>query len=50
MSVLCPGSFDPITLGHVDIIRRARDLFGEVLVGLVPMAPRNTYSGSAGLS
>ena len=32
--VLCPGSFDPITLGHIDIITRARDLFGEVLVGV----------------
>lgn len=32
--VLCPGSFDPITLGHVDIITRARDLFGSVLVGV----------------
>ncbi len=33
-TVLCPGSFDPITLGHVDIISRARDLFGHVLVGV----------------
>lgn len=32
--VLCPGSFDPITLGHIDIITRARDLFGAVLVGV----------------
>lgn len=32
--VLCPGSFDPITLGHIDIITRARDLFGSVLVGV----------------
>lgn len=33
-TVLCPGSFDPITLGHLDIITRARDLFGSVLVGV----------------
>lgn len=32
--VLCPGSFDPITVGHIDIITRARDLFGQVLVGV----------------
>ncbi|RMB59795.1 pantetheine-phosphate adenylyltransferase [Tessaracoccus antarcticus] len=32
--VLCPGSFDPITVGHIDIIRRARELFGNVLVGV----------------
>lgn len=33
-TVLCPGSFDPITNGHVDIILRARDLFGSVLVAV----------------
>lgn len=32
--VLCPGSFDPITNGHLNIINRARDLFGEVLVAV----------------
>ena len=32
--VLCPGSFDPITNGHLNIITRARDLFGEVLVAV----------------
>ena len=34
MKVLCPGSFDPITVGHLDIIERARELFGEVVVGI----------------
>lgn len=29
---VCPGSFDPITKGHVDIIRRAAALFDEVIV------------------
>lgn len=29
---VCPGSFDPITKGHLDIIRRAAKLFDEVLV------------------
>ena len=29
---LCPGSFDPITVGHLDIIRRAAGLFDEVVV------------------
>ena len=29
---VCPGSFDPITLGHLDIIRRAAVLFDRVLV------------------
>jgi pantetheine-phosphate adenylyltransferase len=27
-----PGSFDPITLGHVDIIRRIQSIFGQVVV------------------
>ncbi|MFP7697277.1 pantetheine-phosphate adenylyltransferase [Trueperella sp. LYQ143] len=29
---LCPGSFDPITYGHIDIIGRAARLFDEVVV------------------
>ena len=30
--VVCPGSFDPITFGHLDIIERASKQFDEVLV------------------
>ncbi len=29
-----PGSFDPITLGHLDVIRRATHLFDKVIVGV----------------
>lgn len=29
---VCPGSFDPITLGHVDVIERAGTMFDEVVV------------------
>jgi pantetheine-phosphate adenylyltransferase len=29
---VCPGSFDPITLGHLDIIKRAAVLFDKVIV------------------
>lgn len=29
---VCPGSFDPVTLGHVDIITRASHLFDRVIV------------------
>jgi pantetheine-phosphate adenylyltransferase len=32
---VCPGSFDPITNGHLDIIVRAADLFDEVIVAVV---------------
>lgn len=31
---VCPGSFDPLTLGHLDIVRRARSLFDEVVLGV----------------
>lgn len=31
-SVLYPGSFDPVHLGHVDVIEQAVELFGEVVV------------------
>ena len=29
---ICPGSFDPVTKGHVDIIRRASKIFDKVIV------------------
>lgn len=32
--VVYPGSFDPITLGHLDVVRRGRQLFDEVVVGV----------------
>ena len=32
--VLVPGTFDPITLGHLDVIRRASQMFDEVVVGV----------------
>ena len=30
----CPGSFDPPTFGHLDIVRRAATLFDEVVVAV----------------
>lgn len=32
--VVFPGSFDPITTGHVDLVRRALPLFDEVIVAI----------------
>src|SRR2546429_6545684 len=32
---VCPGSYDPITNGHLDVIARASHLFDEVVVGVV---------------
>jgi len=40
---LCPGSYDPITFGHLDIIERASRLFDEVLVGVVIGSTRKDY-------
>ncbi|HHV51194.1 MAG TPA: pantetheine-phosphate adenylyltransferase [Clostridiales bacterium] len=31
-TAVCPGSFDPVTLGHIDIIRRAAAIFDHVIV------------------
>lgn len=31
---VCPGSFDPITMGHLDIVRRARGVFDEVIIAI----------------
>ncbi len=33
-TVICPGSFDPVTLGHIDIITRASGMFDNVIVGV----------------
>ncbi|MBQ8568604.1 MAG: pantetheine-phosphate adenylyltransferase [Oscillospiraceae bacterium] len=38
---VCPGSFDPITLGHMDIIRRASVLFDRVIVLVSVNAAKN---------
>lgn len=32
---LIPGSFDPMTLGHLDLVRRARALYGKVTVAVL---------------
>jgi pantetheine-phosphate adenylyltransferase len=34
MTAICPGSFDPVTFGHVDVIRRAAAIFGDVIVAV----------------
>ena len=36
VTAICPGSFDPITVGHVDIIKRAADMFDKVIVLVAP--------------
>ncbi len=41
--VVCPGSYDPITLGHIDIIERAASLFDKVIV-VVMINYKKNYS------
>jgi pantetheine-phosphate adenylyltransferase len=37
---VCPGSYDPITNGHMDVIGRAADMYDEVIVAVVNAPPR----------
>jgi pantetheine-phosphate adenylyltransferase len=43
-TVVCPGSYDPVTNGHVDIITRSSQVFERVVVGVVnnPMRKNKT--------
>jgi pantetheine-phosphate adenylyltransferase len=34
-TVVCPGSYDPVTNGHIDIITRSSEVFERVVVGVV---------------
>jgi pantetheine-phosphate adenylyltransferase len=34
-TAICPGTYDPVTLGHVDIIARTANVFERVVVGVV---------------
>jgi pantetheine-phosphate adenylyltransferase len=34
-TAICPGSYDPVTFGHIDIITRAASIFDRVVVGVV---------------
>jgi pantetheine-phosphate adenylyltransferase len=37
---VCPGSYDPLTNGHLDVIRRAANLYDEVVVAVVNRSVR----------
>ena len=38
-----PGSFDPITNGHVDLIKRASNIFDEVIVAITQNAKKSSF-------
>lgn len=47
-TVICPGSFDPVTQGHMDIIRRTAALFDRVIVVVMTnYHKKNSYAFSA---
>jgi pantetheine-phosphate adenylyltransferase len=35
ITAICPGSYDPVTNGHLDVIARTADIFDRVVVGVV---------------
>jgi pantetheine-phosphate adenylyltransferase len=39
---VCPGSYDPVTNGHLDVIARASTMFDEVIVAVVNLSTRKT--------
>lgn len=45
-TVLCPGSFDPLHLGHLDVIEQASALFGPVIVATMhnPAKPSGMFT------
>jgi pantetheine-phosphate adenylyltransferase len=39
-TAICPGTYDPVTYGHLDIIKRAARVFDRVVVGIVDVQVR----------
>ena len=46
MKVILPGSYDPVTIGHLDIIKRAAEKYSEVFA-VIFVNPKKTYRFSA---
>jgi pantetheine-phosphate adenylyltransferase len=44
IKVVYPGTFDPITRGHEDVVRRAAGLFGEVIVAVAESRAHTLFS------
>lgn len=40
---VCPGSFDPITNGHIDIIERAAKIFDEIFIAVIENPEKNSH-------
>lgn len=44
IKVVYPGTFDPITRGHEDVVRRAAGLFGEVIVAVAESRAQTLFT------
>src|SRR5574340_690274 len=44
IKVVYPGTFDPITRGHEDVVRRAAGMFGEVIVAVAESRTRTLFT------
>ena len=42
ITAIYPGTFDPITLGHMDIVSRAAPMFGELILAVAGSTSKNT--------
>jgi pantetheine-phosphate adenylyltransferase len=47
MKVVYPGTFDPFTRGHEDLVRRAARLFDSVIVGIADSESKRPYFSTA---
>jgi pantetheine-phosphate adenylyltransferase len=41
---VCPGSYDPVTLGHIDVITRAAGMFDHLIVAVVNASVRKSHT------
>ena len=46
-TAIYPGTFDPVTNGHIDVLRRAAKMFDEVIVAVAPNAGKGPLFGGS---
>ena len=50
ITAICPGSFDPVTNGHIDIFKRATKMFDNVIVGVFNNVHKKPLFSKSGLA